>query len=127
MAALGVRSIQNFWLLLKSTWINTIKSQLPREIRPSYIKHIEKREKTPQTILIDSEEKLMVFFSTLSFVFGFQVHLNFIDVASHSTKVINSRKLKNNRAKYINVRKFNQEFMVEPWINEVCLYEPDQV
>jgi hypothetical protein len=128
---IGVFSLQNFWFILRLTWLNQIQVQYNNTEKSSYIRHITTGNNNDlQNICINNGLEQEIFFCTLSLVFNINIQINFITNNTHKMSKLNYCN-NNNPTKIINIRKSASDGNIyEPWINpksidikqQVCIY-----
>lgn len=129
LEALGVFSLQNFWYLLKETWIHGIKMQFGSSGSCStYIRHIITGNNGDwENISIATEDEQIAFFHTLCVVFNITICLHFLMGTACNTRNINICPTAT-QVKIINVRKSVQgNYIFEPWINPESVGSISQV
>lgn len=126
---MGILNIQNFWYLLKDTWLQQIETKYHNKNKSSYLKHISTANNNNfNNISISDEQAETVFFGTLSLVFNINIQIMTISNNSHITTIINTCKDITRPTKIINKRKsINGGNIYEPWINPTILQQPAEV
>lgn len=121
MQEFGVASLQNFWYLLKPTWMKELQNSTISH-KLEYMRHVETGNNYDFCDMeIQSQQQQQVFFNTISLVFGFEIHVHNITGSTHSTTIFN-RCGKSETIKIINKRKLaNGKDCFEPWCIEECL------
>lgn len=123
----GVFSIQNFWYILKPTWIYQITTKYHCKEQNKYIKHIQSGNNNNfQDISIVETDQQSIFFTTITLVFDINIIINNINNTSHTPKTINPRK--SDTTKIINCRHtVIGGDIFEPWIKESDIQQSQKV
>jgi hypothetical protein len=104
----GVYSIENFWYILKDTWLHQIQLQYQStnyHAKVNYTRHITTANNQDlENISISTPLEQAIFFSTLSLVFNISIQINTIHQNSYIKVLVNKNPSPNN-LKIINTRK----------------------
>ena len=113
-------TLQNFWYLLRATWIHQIQMQVPSTdaTKNSYIRHIATGNNYQyHTLSINIKPHMQIFFCTLSLVLNITIQVHSIINNSHQTQAVNTCQHLN-PIKIVNIRTaIKEQIICEPWIN----------
>lgn len=124
----GIMNLQNFWYILKPTWIKHIKTHPNLQNKPDYITHIATgNNNNLHDISISHPIQRTIFFNTISLVFNISIKFLHILNNSHHETTLNACH-QHNPIKILNIRTsiYNTD-LYEPWINPIALTSTTQV
>ena len=123
-----VQTLQDFWYLLLSTWINQLEIHMNTLDKPQYIKTIQTASNgNHENISIPTLQTHTIFFQTLTLVLDITLQI-FTISELETTKITINVSLHNNALKILTFRKLiNNVEACDPWINLAILHLQQQV